>query len=86
MILDMAQHYNEGPIQLGDIAKRQEISLKYLYKLSLIELKSRGLKLDKTSLPLIRWVLIVFLGFRKSYLSRLMTPTSAIESRPSQWL
>ena len=30
MILDMAQHYNEGPIQLGDIAKRQEISLKYL--------------------------------------------------------
>jgi Rrf2 family protein len=26
----MAQHYNQGPIQLGDIAKRQEISLKYL--------------------------------------------------------
>lgn len=30
MLLDMAQHYNQGPIQLGDIAKRQEISLKYL--------------------------------------------------------
>jgi Rrf2 family protein len=30
LLLDMAQHYNQGPIQLGDIAKRQEISLKYL--------------------------------------------------------
>ena len=30
MILDMAQHYNNGPIQLGDIAKRQNVSLKYL--------------------------------------------------------
>mgnify|MGYP003565310358 CR=1 FL=1 len=30
MILDMAQHYNRGPIQLGDIAKRQNVSLKYL--------------------------------------------------------
>jgi hypothetical protein len=28
--LDMAQHYNEGPIQLGDIAKRQDVSVKYL--------------------------------------------------------
>jgi Rrf2 family protein len=26
----MAQHYNQGPIQLGDIARRQEISVKYL--------------------------------------------------------
>jgi Rrf2 family iron-sulfur cluster assembly transcriptional regulator len=30
LMLDMAQHYNEGPIQLGDIAKRQDISVKYL--------------------------------------------------------
>jgi len=30
MILDMAQHYNGKPIQLGDIARRQNISLKYL--------------------------------------------------------
>jgi Rrf2 family protein len=30
LLLDMAQHYNQGPVQLGDIAKRQEISLKYL--------------------------------------------------------
>jgi len=30
MLLDMAQHYNQGPVHLGDIAKRQNISLKYL--------------------------------------------------------
>jgi Rrf2 family transcriptional regulator, iron-sulfur cluster assembly transcription factor len=30
MLLDMAQHYNQGPVQLGDIAKRQNVSLKYL--------------------------------------------------------
>ena len=30
MLLDMAQHYNQGPVQLGDIAKRQNISMKYL--------------------------------------------------------
>ena len=30
LMLDMAQHYNQGPIQLGDIAKRQDLSLKYL--------------------------------------------------------
>jgi Rrf2 family protein len=30
MILDMAQHNNGEPIQLGDIAKRQNVSLKYL--------------------------------------------------------
>jgi Rrf2 family iron-sulfur cluster assembly transcriptional regulator len=30
MILDLAQHYGQGAIQLGEIAKRQEISLKYL--------------------------------------------------------
>jgi len=30
LLLDMAQHYNQGPVQLGDIAKRQNVSLKYL--------------------------------------------------------
>lgn len=38
MMLDLAQHYSEGPIQAGDIAKRQDISLKYLEQL-LIPLK-----------------------------------------------
>lgn len=30
LILDMAQHYGSRPIQLSEIAKRQNISLKYL--------------------------------------------------------
>jgi len=30
MLLDMAQHYKQGPVHLGDIARRQHISLKYL--------------------------------------------------------
>lgn len=30
MILDMAEHYGNGAIQLGEIANRQNISLKYL--------------------------------------------------------
>jgi Rrf2 family protein len=30
LMLDMAQHYREGPLQLGDIAKRQDVSVKYL--------------------------------------------------------
>ena len=30
MILDLAQHYNGAPVNLGDISKRQNISLKYL--------------------------------------------------------
>lgn len=30
LILDLAEHHNQGPVQLGDIAKRQNISLKYL--------------------------------------------------------
>jgi Rrf2 family iron-sulfur cluster assembly transcriptional regulator len=33
MMLDMAQHYDEGPIQIGDMAKRQDISVKYLEQL-----------------------------------------------------
>jgi len=30
MILDLAQHYGQGAVQLGEIANRQSISLKYL--------------------------------------------------------
>ena len=30
MIMDLAQHYGQGAIQLGEIADRQGISLKYL--------------------------------------------------------
>ncbi len=30
LMLDMAQHYDQGPVQLGEIAKRQDISVKYL--------------------------------------------------------
>lgn len=30
LILDMAQHHGQTPIQLGEIARRQNISLKYL--------------------------------------------------------
>lgn len=33
MMQDLAQHYDEGPIQIGDIAKRQGISVKYLEQL-----------------------------------------------------
>jgi Rrf2 family protein len=30
LMMDMAQHYNQGPIHLTNIAKRQGISVKYL--------------------------------------------------------
>jgi Rrf2 family protein len=33
MMLDMAQRYDQGPIQIGEIAKRQDISVKYLEQL-----------------------------------------------------
>ncbi|MBW2565914.1 MAG: Rrf2 family transcriptional regulator [Deltaproteobacteria bacterium] len=33
MMLDMAQHYDAGPVQIGDIARRQDISVKYLEQL-----------------------------------------------------
>lgn len=32
-MLDLAQHYDESPVQIGDIAKRQGISVKYLEQL-----------------------------------------------------
>jgi Rrf2 family protein len=33
MMVDLAQHYDKGPIQIGEIAKRQDISVKYLEQL-----------------------------------------------------
>lgn len=33
MVLDMAQRCDEGPVQIGSIAKRQDISVKYLEQL-----------------------------------------------------
>ena len=39
---DLAGHIDEGPIQLGDIAERQGISVKYLEQL-IIPLKKAGL-------------------------------------------
>ena len=33
LMLDLAQHYDRGPVQISDIAKRQDISVKYLEQL-----------------------------------------------------
>ncbi len=33
MMLDLAQHYDEGPVQIGSIARRQDLSVKYLEQL-----------------------------------------------------
>lgn len=41
MMLDLAQHYNKGPVQIGGIAKRQDISVKYLEQI-IIPLKKAG--------------------------------------------
>ena len=42
MIMDLAQHYGQGTIQLGEIANRQKISLKYLEQI-IRPLKKAGL-------------------------------------------
>ena len=44
LMLDMAEHYGEGPIQLGDIAKRQEVSVKYLEQIIIPLKKARYIK------------------------------------------
>jgi Rrf2 family protein len=41
MMADLAEHYDQGPIQIGNIAKRQGISVKYLEQL-IIPLKKSG--------------------------------------------
>lgn len=33
MMVDLAQNYNKGPVQLSSIARRQDISIKYLEQL-----------------------------------------------------
>ena len=41
-MLDLACHYGEGPIELREIAKREEISLKYLEQV-IVPLRTAGL-------------------------------------------
>lgn len=41
MMVDLAQHYDQGPVQIRDIARRQAISVKYLEQL-IIPLKKAG--------------------------------------------
>jgi len=33
MMLDLAKRYDEGPVQIGDVSKRENISVKYLEQL-----------------------------------------------------
>ena len=33
ILVDLARHYDRGPVQIGEISKRQEISVKYLEQL-----------------------------------------------------
>jgi Rrf2 family iron-sulfur cluster assembly transcriptional regulator len=42
LMLDLASHYEEGPVQMGEIAGREAISVKYLEQL-IIPLKKSGL-------------------------------------------
>ncbi|MCK8604252.1 RrF2 family transcriptional regulator [Desulfoferrobacter suflitae] len=44
LLLDMAQHHQKGPVQIGDIAKRQNISVKYLEQLIIPLKKARIVK------------------------------------------
>ncbi len=41
LMLDMARHYHDGPLHLTDIARRQEVSVKYLEQI-IIPLKKAG--------------------------------------------
>ena len=41
MMADLAKHYEDGPVQIGSIAKRQDVSVKYLEQL-IIPLKKSG--------------------------------------------
>jgi len=41
LVLDMAKHYQQGPIQLGAIARRQNISVKYLEQIIIPLKKSK---------------------------------------------
>jgi Rrf2 family protein len=41
MMLDLAAHYDEGPVQIGDISRRENISVKYLEQLIIPLKKAR---------------------------------------------
>jgi Rrf2 family protein len=41
LMVDLAQHYDQGPVQIREIARRQAISVKYLEQL-IIPLKKAG--------------------------------------------
>jgi Rrf2 family protein len=41
LMVDLAQHYDQGPVQIREIARRQAISIKYLEQL-IIPLKKAG--------------------------------------------
>ena len=43
-MVDLAQHYKDGPTQIGDIAKRQDISIKYLEQLIIPLKKAKFVK------------------------------------------
>ena len=53
LLIDLAEHYNEGPIQIGDIAERQEISVKYLEQI----IKRKGLFEQKR--PFLLFVIVL---------------------------
>jgi len=42
LMLDLARHYGKGPVQVGEIARHEEISVKYLEQI-IIPLKKEGL-------------------------------------------
>ena len=42
MMLDLAKHFDEGPVQISDISRRENISVKYLEQL-IIPLKKAGI-------------------------------------------
>lgn len=42
MLIDLAQHYNKGPLQISEISKAETISEKYLGQISII-LKNNGI-------------------------------------------
>lgn len=41
LMIDLAEHYNEGPVQISNIAERQGISIKYLEQIIIPLKKAR---------------------------------------------
>ena len=44
MMIDLAEHYGNAPVHIGDIAKRQDISVKYLEQLIIPLKKAQYIK------------------------------------------